>query len=191
MALFKRGTFDVTAFLNLFLTFYLCCKYFFLYWLNRNWKKKLKHFFTKQKEVVCSAAKLWDPKGKTINTKIKVISTLNKMKRGTIPQMFQNPLSRIFDSQRYPIILAPAQCCYNVLFLSAASTIPYHKLFSFPYISFYFLFLIRSQHEVKLSLKSRLFHLLPLFNRGSTCIIWFRLGSVKISLLTTSAAASL
>ena len=103
------------------------------------------------------------------------------MKRGNIPQKFQNPLSRIFDSQRYPIILAPAQCCYNVLFLSAASTIPYHKLFSFPYISFYFLFLIRSQHEVKLSLKSRLFHLLPLFNRGSTCIIWFRLGSVKIS----------
>ena len=140
MALFKRGTFDVTAFLNLFLTFYLCCKYFFLYWLNRNWKKKLKHFFTKQKEVVCSAAKLWDPKGKTINTKIKVISTLNKMKRGTISQMFQSPLSRIFDSQCYPIILIPAQCCYNVLFSGRCLNQSLTQALLFPL--YFFLFFI-------------------------------------------------
>ena len=52
--------------------------------------------------------------------------------------MFQNPFSRIFDGQRYHIILAPGQCCYNALFLSVVSTIRYPKLVSFAYISFYF-----------------------------------------------------
>ena len=35
-----------------------------------------------------------------------MIPALKKKKRGTMFQMFQNPLPRIFDSQRYPIIFS-------------------------------------------------------------------------------------
>ena len=54
--------------------------------------------------------------------------------------MFQNPFSRIFDSQHYPMILAPGECCYSERCFNYSLT--QTRLF---YLSFFLFFIFNPQ----------------------------------------------